>query len=146
MVFNNAARALLRSGGENVSVASHDWWAYMVVTGCGGQVFYDCHPTLRYRQHARNLFGTNSGLRAKWTRARMLWQGQLRHWNDGNITALRTVWDKLTPENREILERFAQARKMRLAPRLLNIAKCGVYRQTTLGNLGFLAAAVFTKI
>jgi len=27
MVFNNAARALLREAGDAVSVFTHDWWA-----------------------------------------------------------------------------------------------------------------------
>jgi|GEM_PF-6884241 len=36
MVFNNAARALLREAGDAVSVFTHDWWAYMVVAGGRG--------------------------------------------------------------------------------------------------------------
>lgn len=51
MVFNNAARNLLREAGKTRPVITHDWWAYMVVTGCGGRIFYDEEPTLRYRQH-----------------------------------------------------------------------------------------------
>lgn len=39
MVFNNAARALLREAGEDTPVITHDWWAYMVVSGCGGKCF-----------------------------------------------------------------------------------------------------------
>ena len=38
MVFNRAARDLLRRAGDQVQVVAHDWWAYMVVTGCGGRV------------------------------------------------------------------------------------------------------------
>ena len=146
MVFNNAARALLREAGENLPVVTHDWWAYMVVTGCGGKVFYDSEPTLRYRQHDGNLVGMNATWVARFKRVRMLWQGRFRHWNDSNIAALRKLHDKLTPESREILERFAKARHMSLIPRLIPLKRIGIYRQTWFGTLGLIAAAVFRRI
>lgn len=146
MVFNNSARELLRKAGENKSVITHDWWAYMVVTGCGGQVFYDSTPTLRYRQHNGNLVGGNSSWRARAKRIRMLFHGRFKHWNDSNIAALRTLEHMLTPENRETLQRFAQARDMSMIPRLIHLKRSGIYRQTLLGNLGLIAAAIFGKI
>lgn len=146
MVFNNAARELLRQAGENVQVITHDWWAYMVVTGCGGKVFYDSQPTLAYRQHDANLVGMNSTWAARLARIRLLWQGRFRRWNDANIAALRSIEEHLTPANREILDRFARAREMSLLPRLLNLKRSGIYRQTLPGNLGLVAAAIFNKI
>lgn len=146
MVFNNAARELLREAGENKYVITHDWWAYMVVTGCGGRVFYDSKPTLRYRQHGGNLVGTNSNWAARFKRIRMLFQGRFKHWNDCNISALLTLEHRLTPENREILQRFAHARGMSLIPRLIHLKRSGIYRQTLLGNIGLIAAAILGKI
>lgn len=146
MVFNNAARNLLREAGENLPVITHDWWAYMVVTGSGGLVIYDAEPTLSYRQHDGNLVGMNATWPARFKRIRMLWQGRFRAWNDSNITALRTLNHRLTPENVEILERFAKARQMSLIPRLIHLKRSGIYRQTFLGNLGLVAAAVFSKL
>ena len=146
MVFNKAARKLLREAGENKSVITHDWWAYMVVTGCGGRVFYDSKPTLRYRQHGGNLVGTNSNWAARLKRIRMLFQGRFKHWNDSNISALLTLEHRFTPENREILQRFAAARGMSLIPRLIHLKRSGIYRQTLLGNLGLVAAAILGKI
>lgn len=146
MVFNNAARELLREAGENKSVITHDWWAYMVVTGCGGRVFYDSKPTLRYRQHGGNLVGTNADWTARFKRIRMLFQGRFKLWNDSNISALLTLQHRLTPENREILQCFAKARGMRLIPRLIHLKRSGIYRQTLLGNIGLVAAAFFGKI
>jgi glycosyltransferase involved in cell wall biosynthesis len=69
MVFNRAARDLLRQAGENVSAVTHDWWAYMLVTSCGGAVHYDPYPTVRYRQHGGNQFGSNVNPRAQLKRA-----------------------------------------------------------------------------
>ncbi|WP_191832899.1 glycosyltransferase family 2 protein [Pseudomonas fluorescens] len=146
MVFNGAARELLREAGENKSIIIHDWWAYMVVTGCGGQVFYDTIPTLRYRQHGGNVLGTNSSWAARIKRIRMLFQGQFKHWNDCNIAALLTLEHRLTPQNRETLRCFAQARNMSLIPRLVYLKRSGIYRQTLIGNLGLVASAIFGKI
>lgn len=146
MLFNNSARELLREAGENRSIITHDWWAYIVVTGCGGQVFYDSEPTLRYRQHNSNLVGTNSGWGARLKRIRMLFQGRFKDWNDSNIEALRTLEHRLTPESREVLQYFVKARKMRMIPRLINFKRAGIYRQTLLGNIGLIAAAIFGKI
>lgn len=146
MVFNHAARKLICNAGKNLPIVSHDWWAYMVVSGCGGQVFYDSKPTLRYRQHDKNLFGANISWSARFKRSQMLWQGYFRQWNSNNITALRALESKLTPENRKILERFAQAREMHLIPRLFNLKRCNIHRQTLLGNLGLVTAAIFNKL
>ncbi len=146
MVFNNATRNLLREAGENLRVITHDWWTYMVVTGCGGKVFYDSEPTLRYRQHDANLVGTNATWHARFKRISMLWQGRFRGWNDSNVAALRTLNHRLTPRSREMLERFACAREMSLIPRLVNLKRSGIYRQTLLGNLGLAAAALFRKL
>lgn len=146
MVFNNAARNLLLEAGENIVIVSQDWWGYMAVTGCGGVVFYDSEPTVRYRQHDNNLFGMNATWVARLKRIRMLWQGRFRRWNDTNIAALRTLSHRLTPKNRETLESFTKAREMSLIPRLVHLKRSGVYRQTLLGNLGLAAAAIFRKM
>lgn len=146
MVFNNAARALLREAGEDTPVITHDWWAYVVVTGCGGKVFYDSYPSLRYRQHDGNLVGMNATWAARFKRILMLWEGRFRNWNDSNIAGLRKLQHKLTPENRETLDRFAKAREMSLMPRLIHLKRSGIYRQTLFGNLGLIVAAIFGKI
>jgi len=146
MVMNGAARWMLCETSTHVPIVNHDWWTYLVVTGCGGRAFYDARPSIRYRQHDRNLVGMNGSLRAQLKRVRMLWRGQLREWNHHNVAALRTLDHRLTPENRKILERFAKARGEALLPRLYHFLRAGIHRQTLLGNLGLITAAVFKKI
>lgn len=146
MVFNNAARELLREAGGGSSVITHDWWAYIVVSGCGGNVFYDSEPTLRYRQHSDNVIGTNSNWASRFKRIRMLFQGHFKDWNDSNITALCSLEHRLTPKNREIFQLYAKARKLSLIPRLILLKRSGIYRQTFLGNIGLIAAAIFGKL
>ena len=146
MVFNTAARALLREAGEKLPVVMHDWWTYIAVTGCGGKVYYDAEPSLRYRQHTSNLVGLNSGWAARLRRVHKLWRGEHREWNGASIAALHKLEGRLTPENREILKRFVNAREMGLLPRLINFARSGVHRQTLLGNAGLYAAVIFKRI
>lgn len=146
MVFNNALRALLREAGKDVSVISHDWWSYIVAAGCGGKIFYDCYPSLRYRQHGGNQVGMNASWPARFKRIRMLWAGVFRSWNDSNIACLRKLQHQLTPESGETLDCFARARKMSLLPRLVHLKRSGIYRQTLYGNLGLIVAAIFGKI
>ncbi len=145
MIFNHAARRLLVEAGQ-VNIISHDWWAYLVIAGCGGDIIYDEYPSVRYRQHARNVVGTNTGLRNKWVRLRKLWQGEFRNWIDCNITALNRLSNRLKPENRRLLHTFTAARNAWLLPRLMVLSQSGIYRQTLLGNLGLLFAALFKKI
>ncbi len=146
MVFNRAARDLLRRAGEEVEAVTHDWWAYMLITGCGGQVHYDTHPTVRYRQHGANQFGSNADILAQVRRARLLLQGRFRGWVDANLRALERVRDQLTPDNQRVLDEFARARQRRLPTRLVGLRRAGIFRQTWLGNLGITAAALINRL
>lgn len=146
MLFNNAAKILLQEAGENISVQTHDWWTYLLVSGCGGVVTYDSTPMVKYRQHENNVLGKNNSWLARLKRIRMLWQGQFKQWNDGNIKALELMVHRLTPKNQKILKHFSAARKMGLLSRLFYIKSSGIYRQTPLGNIGIIVAAVLGRI
>jgi glycosyltransferase involved in cell wall biosynthesis len=146
MVFNNAARKLLITAGPDVKVAAHDWWAYIVVSGCGGKVFYDPIPSLLYRQHAKNLIGANTGMRARFERIGKLFRGHLRAWTDQHIIAMQPIIPSLSQDNLHTFDRFTSARQRSLIPRVFGIWRCGIYRQTRLGNLGLLAAAILNRI
>lgn len=146
MVFNRAACDLLRAAGPDVQVASHDWWTYLVVSGCGGQVFYDAQPTVRYRQHGGNLIGTNNSWADRVTRLGMIVKGRFSDWTDMNTQALNRLHDRLAPDSARQLSEFSKARSSSLLTRLAGIKCCGVYRQTRMGNLGLVVAALLKKI
>ncbi len=146
MVFNPAACKLLRKVGPDLQVAAHDWWLYLVVTGCGGRVVFDPHPTLHYRQHSANLIGTNGHWRQRLVHARTLLKGQFRIWNQINITALQTMHAYLTAENIDRVDAFSRTRQGGLFARWRAFRRSGIYRQTWLGNLGLVAAVVLKKL
>ena len=144
MVFNRAARELLRKAGDNVSAVAHDWWAYILISACGGRIHYDPSPTVRYRQHGLNQFGANRSVTAQASRLRQLLQGRFRGWVDTNLAELQRVRHLMTPENQSVLDQFARARHQRLLPRMAGPRQAGVYRQTLWGNLGLTIAALIS--
>jgi glycosyltransferase involved in cell wall biosynthesis len=146
MVFNQKARELAMFCGADVDVASHDWWLYQVTSACGGQVHYDAHPSVCYRQHAQNVIGANISWTARMHRLHMLQQGRFRRWEDLNVAALARLRPRMSSENRRIFDLFRRARHEPLLRRATIFAQTGVYRQTTLGNLGLVAAMVLNKI
>jgi glycosyltransferase involved in cell wall biosynthesis len=146
MVFNRAAKRLVEAAGVP-NVVLHDWWLYQLVSAAGGAVFYDPDPMLRYRQHSDNLIGSNRGARARLLRIRLMLGGRFRDWNETNLAALRRLpSDLITPDNRRILDLFASARSAPLPMRLVDLWRSGVRRQTLLGNVGLLVAALIRRI
>ncbi len=146
MVFNQAARRLLQVAGAGLPVAAHDWWTYLLVTGAGGQVFYDPVPAVRYRQHADNLIGTKGHWRKRLAHGWLLLRGNFRNWNEINITALQTMRSHLTVENQGRLDEFVKARNSGLLVRVTGCRRAGVYRQSWFGNLGLMAAVVLKRL
>ena len=146
MVFNQAARALIIEAGAEIDVQTHDWWAYMVVTGCGGKVHYDPVPRVQYRQHDANLVGSNAHVLARYVRARRLVEGRFRSMNQRNIRALQLLRHRLTPENLRIFDQFVHARDQGLFGRVTGARRTGVYCQTVLGNLGLISAILLKKL
>ena len=146
MVLNEKMRWLLMQAGPDVKVASHDWWIYLTVTAVGGKILYDKTPTVSYRMHPHNVIGSNESAAAKLLRARMLWQGRYKSWADMNIAALERIESLITDDNRKTLELFRRSRKQSLVPRVRGFIRSGIYRQSLLGDLGLLTAAIFGKI
>ncbi|MCU1715562.1 glycosyltransferase family 2 protein [Pseudomonas sp. 5P_3.1_Bac2] len=146
MVFNRAARELIREAGAEVEVPSHDWWLYQLVSGAGGKVCYDPQPLVHYRQHDENIIGSNAGCIARLRRMSLLFKGRFVEWNELNISALERMHHRLTPENQRILDLFKAARGQWLPQRVLGIVRARLYRQTFLDSLGLYLATLLKKI
>lgn len=146
MVMNKVARDLIIRASENVEVVSHDWWAYIIITGAGGNVYYDPIPSLKYRQHDNNLIGANNSISARIRRIHLLFKGNLRHWNEMHVQALQTKEHLLSAENLHIFHLFVEARQASLFGRMWGFKKAGVYRQTLLGNIGLYFAMLLKLV
>lgn len=134
MVMNRAARDLLAAASHGTSFVAHDWWAYLVVTGAGGEVCYSRRPLVRYRQHGANQIGANTSWRARGRRLRQLLGGQFARWSDLNLQGLEACRPLLTQDAVALYRGFATARRGGLGTRLGWIWRSGVYRQTPGGH------------
>jgi hypothetical protein len=101
---------------------------------------------VRYRQHRDNLIGTNGTWSARLHRARMLLRGRFGKWSQMNIVALEAMRSHLTAENQDRLDEFSRSRREGLFARMAAFRRAGVYRQTWLGNLGLVVAAILKKL
>lgn len=146
MVFNKSAKKILKESWKDQNIVSHDWWCYQIISGVGGNVIYDAKPCLKYRQHGKNLIGTNTGIIARIERLKMLLDGQFRDWNDRNAISMKLVADLFTEKNIEILDYFIKARRSSLLKRLYYFHRAGVYRQSFLGNVGLLVGILLNKV
>lgn len=146
MLLDRHARALMCRAPADARVVSHDWWAYLVVSGAGGRVIYDREPTLGYRQHAENIIGSNAGVGARLRRMADMVGGRHREWNEANVALLAGMRDALGDDERERFDHFVRGRAAWLLPRLWHFARAGLYRQTAIGNAGLLLAALLGRL
>jgi glycosyltransferase involved in cell wall biosynthesis len=146
MVMNRAAFELVRSASMKTSFVSHDWWCYMLVSGAGGVVVYDPTPHIYYRQHGRNLVGSNSGLSARYRRFLFLLSGRFAAWTDTNLKGLQSNRSLLAPENQRLFDTFEHARADGRFNFLKTLMVHGYRRQSVAGNLSLLIGALLGKI
>ena len=146
MMFNHAARQLLAEAAEGANPIAHDWWAYQVISGCGGRVHYDPWPSVRYRQHGGNQIGSNLHPLARLLRLSLLMRGSFSGWVDGNLEALAVIRHRMSPQSLATLDDFVRGRRQSAPRRLVAFYKARIHRQTLLGNVGLLVAAVLGKV
>jgi glycosyltransferase involved in cell wall biosynthesis len=146
MVFNKTAASILVKTPSTINLEAHDWWTYILITGCDGQVYYDPRPTVDYRQHSGALVGENRSLRARLIRIKKILDGRFRGWNDANIKALECFASQLSSENLIKVAWFQKLRSKFLLIRVYSFFRSGIRRQTVIGNIALFIAALLNKI
>jgi glycosyltransferase involved in cell wall biosynthesis len=146
MVLNLAAHALVAEASRRTEFVSHDWWTYLLVTGAGGVVHYSPQPRVDYRQHADNLVGANDTLVARMGRVSFLLGGGFARWTDLNLAGLKACEDLLTPEARDLRDRFEALRRLPLPRRLAELHRTGLYRQSRAGQASLFVAAALNRL
>ncbi|MBS0271330.1 MAG: glycosyltransferase family 2 protein [Proteobacteria bacterium] len=145
MVFNKPARSLLMKIGV-IDISIHDWWTYIVVTACGGSVYYDELPSLSYRQHANNLIGLDTSIKAFLKSMLRTWEGKFRTWNEAHIRYLEDFSDFTSSQSKMTLAYFKKSRHSGLYQRIRLLQKAGVFRQHPLETAKLYLACVFNKV
>lgn len=142
MALNTPAFKIFAESARRTGFISHDWWAYLIITGCGGKAIYDREPILLYRQHEANIVGKNSGLAASMRRVAGVANGQFRTWAGKNTDGLEACVHMLTPEAYAIFSQWKKVREASPPLGLFALRRSGVYRQNLRGNVMLHLAAV----
>lgn len=120
---------------------AHDWWTYLLIAGSGGHVIRANDQVLYYRQHSSNLIGRNDTPGAMMHRLTQLTDGHFGRWLTRNNKAIQPVQHLLSPENRELFQRFRQALDMPGPMMAAEFVRLGLYRQNASATAALLTAA-----
>ena len=129
MVFNESARTLFNIASKAKKISSHDWLMYIVTTGCGGIFICESTPLVRYRQHDKNLIGTNITLKSILGRVRSLFSEKLKNSILINKDCILMIESYLTKKNKAIFSKFYIAREEKIIFRLAEFISLNIYRQ-----------------
>ena len=147
ILMNNLARQIVVKTVKAENFISHDWWCYQIISGAGGEVIFDKHKTVRYRQHNYNLIGKNNGFVDIKSRFLEFLSGKFKRWSDINLDNLLKYRYLLTKDNIEILENFIKARRSRNILKKLNyFYKSGVFRQSNKETIIFTIGLILSMI
>jgi glycosyltransferase involved in cell wall biosynthesis len=113
MVMNSLAAELIRSRAPGPGVIMHDWWCILVVSALG-VVVCDEKPSIFYRQHQQNVFGSSphrlAGLMLQLRQFLKDPRGFYRiHAQVAEL--LRLYGDRMAPRERKMAEAFVASRR-----------------------------------
>lgn len=147
MVFNERAKILLEiTSTTSNSFVAHDWWSYIVISGAGGNVFYDPIPKVLYRQHSSNVIGANNSLKSIFKRFTYLRSGVFQIWNNSNCHNIELNASLFTNENLNIARRFFNFRNGNIFERVRAVLPMVLQRETIIGKFGIFLGALLRKI
>jgi glycosyltransferase involved in cell wall biosynthesis len=137
MVMNASAANLIRSQTPGSGIIMHDWWCILVISALG-IVICDEKPTIFYRQHQNNVFGSSpnrlSGLMLQLRQ--FLRDPQGFYCIHAQVNELvRLYGDQLAPRERKIAEALVASRRS-LFSRIRYAAFGRISRFDLLGEFG----------
>jgi len=145
MAFNRPAYELVVKEFPR-HVRMHDWWVYQVISGLG-EVIYDRHATILYRQQPDNVVGGAATPAVRWSRrVRRFVEGREAHrMTDQAAELLRIHGDALDPAKQRILRRFVD-RGRGLPARVWYALTTELRRQTFLENVAFRLLVLLDRV
>ena len=151
MVMNPAAAELVRRAAASCTDQTalesgfHDWFAYQVIAGAGGQVVFDQVPGLRYRQHAGNAVGSGQAPGRFWIRVRRFLGGEYGTALRRQAAALAAC-PTLPTAQRQQAERLLALRSLPIWQRSGAFQGLGLYRQSRVESLLLRFLALMGRI
>ena len=143
VALNRAALVLVLRLGDPRQIHFHDWWMYLVISAFG-TVVADPTPTVLYRQHGSNVVGRGTGIRRYLVNLQFVRRKSWVHIMFNQIENFRTVHgDALSPEQRDLLDRFFNPSNAAAIARLLLLPRR--YRQSLQDDF-LLRALVLAEI
>jgi len=119
----------------------HDWWLQLVATALG-KVDHIHDATLLYRQHAENACGAKNVRKVSYKLGRLLNGGQLRHVLHETCRQagclLDMYQDKLTDNQKYILQNYAAIPQMCKINRLRTLAKLRIFMPSFSRNIALI--------
>jgi glycosyltransferase involved in cell wall biosynthesis len=147
MVFNQFSRNLLAKISSSVlPVISHDWTLFQLVTGSDGYIFYDEWASIKYRQHGKNLIGSNSSIISNIIRLTQFILGRYRYWINVNLHALGSVKFYLSDSAMISLSKFQSLRNEGFIGRILRINNFEFNRSTKLQTIIIIIGHIFGRV
>lgn len=146
MVFNRAAKKLIDDFGGAVPVPSHDWWLYLLVSSVNGKIYYDPCSSLMYRQHGKNLVGSNRTFGALLSRLNKFLDGRYKEYNDKNVYYLNDKILLISEENQQKFQFFVLARNNPGFKGLKAFKKSGAKRNGVLFNFALWLGVIIGRI
>jgi glycosyltransferase involved in cell wall biosynthesis len=141
MVMSTSVIASLKKINPDHSVW-HDWTAYLATTALGGAIEFDPESSLLYRQHANNVIGSNTGVKAQLARLRPLVQGRYKVWSSKNESAMADILEDLPAPSAKLYNDFIRIRTLRNPiARLRALNKSSIRRQCLASNLSLFFAS-----
>ncbi len=138
MVFNHRLKELFEKLPESARIVSHDWMLYIVCAAVKGNIVFDRKPKILYRQHDRNLVGSNKNFFSKLSRLSKIFNGEYKEWNRLNYIILYCLKDNIAKEYFDIIEYYYGASKGNLFSRVALLQRSGVYRQSAFETMIFI--------
>lgn len=135
MLNRTAADRVLAS--KPPAEAWHDWWCYLVVTGCGGQVVADAAPVILYRQHGANVIGAPASDASRGVAALRRGRGSFMRVLRAHVAALRATPHLLSGAASHQLAVVAGALDSGIGARTAALRMTGFARQTFAESLIF---------
>ncbi len=145
MIFSNHLREYLMFIGLDNQIIAHDWLIYQIACGVGSEIIYDPIPKVKYRQHDKNLIGSNIGFFSRMNRIYKLLNGSFKNWNDCNLKILYILYDQFTDESKKHVKYFEKMRSNYFF-KLKNLFNVRIYRQTFLGNIALIISIYINRL